>query len=108
MLHSTGSLKFRKWEIDWANGEQFAHKSPKLGGSHQTEPVPPVFRRWELAAGWRDTTELSAAVVYTTDHLTGPEVGLGVLGDVVQLLIDVVEQSDDQIPCGHAALLSGV
>jgi hypothetical protein len=24
----------------------------------------------------------------------------------MQLLIDVVEQSDDQIPCGHAALLS--
>src|SRR4029453_2106025 len=41
------------------------------------------------------------------DHLTGPEVGVGVFGDGVQLLIDVVEQSDDQIPCGHAALLSG-
>jgi hypothetical protein len=41
------------------------------------------------------------------DHLTGPEVGFGMFGDVVQLLIDVVEQSDDHIPCGHAALLSG-
>jgi len=30
-----------------------------------------------------------------------------VFGQVVQLLIDVVEQSDDQVPCGHAALLSG-
>jgi hypothetical protein len=30
-----------------------------------------------------------------SDHLTGPEVRLGVFGQVVQLLIDVVEQSDD-------------
>src|SRR4029453_9211224 len=40
------------------------------------------------------------------DDLTGPEVGLGVFGDVVQVLIDVVEQGGDQIPCGHAALLA--
>ena len=31
---------------------------------------------------------------------------MGGAGDGVQLLIDVVEQSDDQIPCGHVALLS--
>src|SRR5262249_55684395 len=39
------------------------------------------------------------------DDLTGPEVCLGVFGHIVELLIDVVEQSDDQIPGGHAALL---
>ena len=39
------------------------------------------------------------------DHLTGSEVRLGVFGPVVELLIDVVEQSDDQIPSGHTALL---
>src|SRR6266581_1780136 len=39
-------------------------------------------------------------------HLTGPEVGLGVFGHVVHLLIDVVEQCRDKIG-GHAALLSG-
>ena len=41
------------------------------------------------------------------DNLTGPEVRLGVFGDVVHLLIDVVEQGGDKIPCGHAALLAG-
>jgi hypothetical protein len=41
------------------------------------------------------------------DHLTGPEVRLRVFGYVVHLLIDVVEQGDDKIPCGHAALLLG-
>ena len=40
------------------------------------------------------------------DHLTGPEVGLGVFGHVAPLLIDLVEQRDDKIPRGHAALLS--
>jgi hypothetical protein len=55
-------------------------------------PVPHAFERMQQPQG---------------DYLAGPEVGLGVFGDVVQLLIDVVEQSDDQIPCGHAALLSG-
>src|SRR5262244_936662 len=41
-------------------------------------------------------------------HLTGPEVGFGVFGQVMELLIDVVEQSDDHISGdGHAALLSG-
>jgi hypothetical protein len=33
-------------------------------------------------------------------------VGLGVFGHVVHLLIDVVEQSDNNIARGHAALLS--
>src|SRR5215831_11488592 len=41
------------------------------------------------------------------DHLTGPEVRLGVFGAVVHLPIDVVEQGDDKVPCGHAALLVG-
>jgi hypothetical protein len=39
------------------------------------------------------------------DYLTGPEVCFGVFGHIVELLIDVVEQSDDQIPGGHAAFL---
>ena len=39
------------------------------------------------------------------DHLTGPEVRLGVFGHIVELLIDVVEQSGDQVPGGQAALL---
>src|SRR5215475_593439 len=41
-----------------------------------------------------------------SDDLTGPEVGLRVFGDGVQLLIDLVEQRRDQIHRGHAALLS--
>jgi hypothetical protein len=53
-------------------------------------PVAHTFERMEHSQG---------------DHLTWPEVRLGGFGQVVQLLIDVVEQSDDQIPSGHAALL---
>ena len=41
-----------------------------------------------------------------SDHLTGPEVSLGMFGDVMQLLIDVIEQGGDKIHGGHAALLS--
>src|SRR2546430_5221273 len=40
------------------------------------------------------------------DHLTGPEVGLGVFGDSAQLLIDLVEQRGDKIQGGHTALLA--
>src|SRR5712691_8785753 len=40
------------------------------------------------------------------DHLTGPEVGLGVFGDRAQLLIDLVEQRGDKIQGGHTALLA--
>src|SRR5499427_6573649 len=40
------------------------------------------------------------------DHLTGPEVGLGMFGDGAQLLIDLVEQRRDQIHCGHGLLRS--
>src|SRR5438128_3104186 len=40
------------------------------------------------------------------DHLTGPEVGLGMFGDGAHLLIDLIEQRRDQIYRGHAALLS--
>ncbi len=39
------------------------------------------------------------------DHLTGPEAGVGMCGHVPQLLIDLAEQRDDTILCGHAALL---
>ena len=41
------------------------------------------------------------------DHLTGPEVGLGMFGDGAHLLIDLIEQRCDQLHRGHAALLSG-
>jgi len=34
------------------------------------------------------------------DHLTGPETGLGMLGDGTQLLIDLVEQGGDTLMCG--------
>src|SRR4029450_10795433 len=41
------------------------------------------------------------------DHLTGPEVRLGVFGHVVQLLIDFIEQRGDKLHGHHTALLSG-
>src|SRR5262245_31253685 len=40
------------------------------------------------------------------DHLTGPEVGLGMFGDSAQLLIDLIEQSHDKIHCDHGLLRS--
>src|SRR5262249_41353902 len=40
------------------------------------------------------------------DHLTGPEVGLGVFGDRAQLLIDLREQRRDKIHCDHGLLRS--
>src|SRR2546421_3743319 len=40
------------------------------------------------------------------DHLTGPEVGLGVFGDSAQLLIDLIEQRRDKIHCDHGLLRS--
>jgi len=55
-------------------------------------PVAPAFEGMQQSQG---------------DHLTGPEVGLGVFGDSAYLLIDLVEQRRDKIHCGHAALLSG-
>src|SRR5262249_2713731 len=42
------------------------------------------------------------------DHLTGPEVGLRVFGDGVQLLIDFIEQRGDKLHGHHMALLTGV
>src|SRR6266446_3644381 len=39
------------------------------------------------------------------DHLTGPEVGLGMFGDGAYLFIDLIEQRGDKI-YGHTALLS--
>src|SRR5438093_2133518 len=40
------------------------------------------------------------------DHLTGPEVGLGVFGESAQLLIDLVEQRGDKIQGDHGLLRS--
>src|SRR5713101_1924694 len=40
------------------------------------------------------------------DHLTGPEVGLGVFGHGAHLLIDLIEQCGDKVHGGHTALLS--
>src|SRR2546426_1869606 len=40
------------------------------------------------------------------DHLTGPEVRLGVFGDGAQLLIDFIEQRGDKLHAHHTALLS--
>src|SRR5712691_6225382 len=40
------------------------------------------------------------------DHLTGPEVSLGVFGDGAHLLIDLVEQRGDRIEGGHGRFLS--
>src|SRR2546425_10431408 len=41
------------------------------------------------------------------DDLTGPEVGLGVFGQRVQLLIDFAEQRGDKLYSAHTALLAG-
>src|SRR6266446_942121 len=41
-----------------------------------------------------------------SDHLTGPEVGLGMFGDSAQLLIDLIEQRRDKIHCDHGLLRS--
>src|SRR4029077_3109527 len=40
------------------------------------------------------------------DHLTGPEVGLGMFGDGAQLLIDFVEQRGDKLYGAHVRFLS--
>jgi hypothetical protein len=40
------------------------------------------------------------------DHLTGPEVGLGMFGNSAHLLIDLIEQRRDKIHCGHGLLRS--
>src|SRR6266446_1372802 len=53
--------------------------------------VPPAFEGMEQPQG---------------DHLTRPEVGLGVFGDSAQLLIDLVEQRGDKIQGDHTALLA--
>jgi len=42
------------------------------------------------------------------DHLTGPEVGLGMFGDGAQLLIDLIEQRRDKIHCSHGLLRSSL
>src|SRR5712691_11384677 len=70
-------------------GEQrpIVARQPAIEGT-----IPDTFERMQQSQG---------------HHLTGPEVGLGVFGQVVHLLIDVVEQRGDKIG-GHAALLSGV
>ena len=66
-----------------------------------------VLRNWQ-ARFWRPVERGDPSAEFNQpqgDHFTGPEVGLGMFGQGVQLLIDVVEQSGDQIPGGHAALL---
>ena len=40
------------------------------------------------------------------DHLTGPEVRLGMFGDSAQLLIDLIEQRRDKIHGDHGLLRS--
>ena len=40
------------------------------------------------------------------DHLTGPEVGLGMCGQSTHLFIDLVEQCGDKLHGGHTALLA--
>src|SRR6266516_4149546 len=40
------------------------------------------------------------------DHLTGPQVGLGMFGDSAQLLIDFIGQRRDKIHCDHGLLRS--
>src|SRR5437899_5958367 len=42
MLHSTGSLKFRKWEIDWANGEFLGYE---IGIMHSSDKFDNQRRR---------------------------------------------------------------
>jgi len=64
-----------------------AHRQPAIEG-----PVAPAFEGMEQPQG---------------DDLTGPEVGLGVLGDSAQLLIDLIEQRRDKLHRDHAALLAG-
>ena len=54
-------------------------------------PVPHAFEGMQQSQG---------------DDLTGPEVRLGVFGDGVQLLIDLVEQGSDKLHGAHTALLS--
>src|SRR5262244_1602855 len=53
-------------------------------------PVADVFVRMQQSQG---------------DHLTGPEMGLGVFGDGAQLLINLIEQGGDKLHGRHAALL---
>jgi hypothetical protein len=42
------------------------------------------------------------------EHLTGPQVGLGMLGDSAQLLIDLIEQRRDKIHGDHRLLRSSL
>ena len=67
-----------------------------------------VLRNWQ-ARFWRPVERGDPSAEFNQpqgDHFTGPEVGLGMCGQGVQLLIDLVEQCRDQIHRGHAALLS--
>jgi hypothetical protein len=50
MLHSTGSLKFRKWEIDWANGEIVFQSI-----SHLARRDSMRVRSWGLTRNWEGT-----------------------------------------------------
>ena len=83
-------------------GPQEAKEAGALGEAGKQRPIvtrqPPIERT--VADAFERMQQPQGA------HLTGPEVGLRVFGHGVHLLIDVVEQRDDKIPRGHAALLS--
>src|SRR5215471_5235875 len=88
MLHSKGS-----WSTCILQGLTTflpcaftAHRQPAIEGA-----VAPTFEGMQEPQG---------------DHLTGPEVRLGMFGDGAQLLIDLVEQGSDKRHGDHTALLS--
>src|SRR5262249_49119076 len=63
-----------------------AHRQPAIEG-----PIAHAFEGMQQSQG---------------DHLTGPEVGLGMFGYSAQLLIDLIEQRRDKIHCDHGLLRS--
>src|SRR5262252_7297086 len=67
-----------------------------------------VLGNWQ-ARFWRpvERGDPSAEFNQSQGHdLAGPEVGLGVFGDGVQLLIDLIEQCGDKLYGHHTALLA--
>src|SRR5215475_1782290 len=62
-----------------------AHRQPAIEG-----PIADAFEGMQQSQG---------------DHLTGPEVGLGMFGDRAQLLIDLIEQRRDKLDGGGHRLL---
>jgi predicted ATPase len=55
VLHSTGSLKFRKWEIDEANGEQQAK-------SFELRTATSLARLWQQQGKAQEAHDLLAPV----------------------------------------------